>query len=161
MIDMLRKSSRKVSSPTVSPATPSKGTTTTTSIGAQFIFTAHKKEMVERADFLFRVKMVNNQSRIHRTDLAEAVTYFAKRRRQPGVEDADSPSSLGSTASSPAATLCSTASSPAAALGGGDACSSAGSTGSRRRRLRDAEEALPEDDDAATPSEDSFAESPS
>ena len=62
--------------------------------GAQFILTAHKKEMIERADNLYRVKMVNNQSRVHKSDLREALDYFArKRRRETGSDiDADSPS---------------------------------------------------------------------
>ena len=45
----------------------------------QFIFTAHKREMVERAVSLFRVKMINNQSRIFTSTLQEAAKYFAKR----------------------------------------------------------------------------------
>ena len=76
VIDMLRRQSESDSS------SPSTQPSSSSSFGAQFIFTAHKKEMVERAQCLFRVRMVNNQSRITASNLQEAAKYFVKRAKQ-------------------------------------------------------------------------------
>ena len=56
--------------------------------GAQFILTAHKKQMIEGADRIFRAEMVNNLSRIHQSDVAEARKYFAKKPRDEDGEEA-------------------------------------------------------------------------